>query len=337
MRLVSVVIPTHNSATFIAEAVQSVRAQTYRNYEIIVVDDGSRDNTREVLEPFGDHITYLYQDNRGVAAARNAGIKLAEGELICLLDADDNWASNKLELQTAFMAEQPGVGLLFSDAEETEGTKIQKRSILSTMKFGAEALSQRPFKKAFSRLIEENFIPTSTVMIRKACLSTAGLFDEELQNAEDRDMWLRLAACSEVACLPEVLARKQSHGANISSRTEVALRSRIKVWDKARRQWPALAPAMVYQRMLAGAYEELGYIHLTRGESRAARQCGIARLRNALQYVRGTGSRHTDRWALSLGLVPLSLLPWPLVRSLWRARNYAFRRSAPATGATPAR
>jgi glycosyltransferase involved in cell wall biosynthesis len=336
--LVSVIIPTHNSARFIAEAVKGILAQTYRQREVIVVDDGSTDDTRSVLRAFGDQVRYVYQHNQGPAAARNAGIRMARGELVSFLDADDAWLPNKLELQAAFMTAHPDVGLLFADAEESEGSTIQKASILATMKFGADVLSQRPLKQAFAKLLVENFVPTSTVMIRVSSLSKSGLFDEELQNAEDRDMWLRLAATCGVACLPQVLARKNSHGSNISSRTEVALRSRIKVWDKARRNWPALAPASVYHQLLAGAQQELGYILLTRGESRAARTCGMASLRNALKHAAATRSVSSDRWLLSIGLVPLSFVPWPLVRSLWRVRNYALGKDVqPWTGSAPAR
>ena len=167
--LVSVIIPTHNSARFIAQAVDGVLAQTYKHYEVIVVDDGSSDNTGDVLQQFAGHIRYHRQDNRGPAAARNAGIKIAQGEFVCFLDADDVWAPNKLELQTEFMAAHNDVGLLFADAEEWEDTKIQKRSIVATMIFGKDITSQIPLQEAFRKLVIENFIPTSTVMIRKAC------------------------------------------------------------------------------------------------------------------------------------------------------------------------
>jgi glycosyltransferase involved in cell wall biosynthesis len=324
--LVSVIIPTHDSARFIAQAVQGVLAQTYGDYELIVIDDGSRDDTREVLQPFAGHIRYHRQDNRGPAAARNAGIKIARGEFLCFLDADDIWHPNKLALQTEFMAAHNEIALLFADAEVWEETTIQPRSYVATMIFGADLVSQLPLQEAFRKLVIENFIPTSTVMVRKACLLKAGLFDEDLQNAEDRDMWLRVAANSEIACLPQWLARKRGHGANISARTEMTLRSRIKVWDKARRRFPTLAPAALYNRMLAGAYQELGFILLAQAEGRAARQCGVASLRNATRYVMATTSTFPYRWFLSMALVLLSFIPWPLVRSLWRAWNYVFRR-----------
>ena len=324
--LVTVVIPTHNGAAFLGDSVRGVLAQTYRRHEVIVVDDGSTDDTRGVLRTFGDTITYLYQAQQGPSAARNAGIRRARGEFICLLDADDSWSADKLALQTSYMEAHPEVGFLFADAEETEGSMILKSSILATMKFGADALSQRPLQAAFEKLLIENFVPTSTVMIRKSCLLRSGLFDETLGNAEDRDMWLRLAATTAVACVPRILASKRTHGANISTRTELALRSRIKVWNKARREWPELAPPALYQRMLAGAHQELGYIMLTRGERGAARRHGMTSLRHAMRCVIATRSSFPHPWGLGLMLVPLSLVPWRLVRSLWSARNYVLGR-----------
>src|SRR5207247_5047091 len=118
--------------------------------------------------------------------------------------------------------------------------------------FYAGIVSQIPLRDAFRKLVVENFIPTSSVMVRKECLLKAGLFDEALQNAEDRDMWLRVSADSGIACLPQVLAKKRSHGTNISTRTELTLTSRVTVWDKARRQHPTLVPGSLYNCLLAG-------------------------------------------------------------------------------------
>ena len=323
---VSVIVPTHNSAAFIAAALDSVLAQTFTDYEIIVVDDGSTDDTGEVLRRFDGRIISHRQQNQGASAARNAGIRSARGELVCLLDADDLWRPEKLSRQVAVMAAEPSVGLLFADAKEAEGATVQKASILKTMKFGPDALSQIPLPDAFRKLLIENFIPTSTVMIRAACFATSGLFDEDLPNAEDRDMWLRMAAHFEIGCVPDVLATKRSHGANISTRTQLALESRVKVWTQSRRRFPSLAPASVYDALLADAYQQLGYILLTNADARGARRCGMASLRCALRHVIATRSPFDYRWFLSLALVPLTFVSLPVVRHLWQTRNRLLRR-----------
>jgi glycosyltransferase involved in cell wall biosynthesis len=113
--LVSVVIPTYNYARFVSEAVDSVLAQTYPSLEVVVVDDGSTDDTREVLARYGDRIRYIYQPNAGLPAARNTGIKAARGEFIGLLDSDDVFHPRKFELQMRYMLAHPEVGMLATD------------------------------------------------------------------------------------------------------------------------------------------------------------------------------------------------------------------------------
>jgi glycosyltransferase involved in cell wall biosynthesis len=319
--LVSVIIPTHDSARFIAEAVRGALAQTDGRHEVIVIDDGSSDQTGDILRGFAGRIRHLRQDNRGPAAARNAGIKMARGKYICFLDADDLWMPDKVELQVRFMEARSDVGLLFADAEEWEDDTILKPSILATTTCHSAIVSQVPIPDAFGKLVIENFIPTSSVMIRKDCFLTTGLFDEDLRVVEDRDMWLRVAAHFGIACLPWVLARKRSHGTNISTRTELTARSRIIVWEKARHRFPTLVTAAVYHKLLATTYQELGYLVLAKADGSGARRSGIASLGNAIRYVVGTRTRIRYRWLLSIGLIPLSFVSWPLVRSLFEAKH----------------
>lgn len=326
MPVVSVIIPAYNSAAFIAEAIAGVRGQTFTGHEIIVVDDGSTDDTREVIRRFPE-VRSVRQSNQGVAAARNAGIALAKGEFICFLDADDLWRPEKLTRQLDFMAAHPDVGLLFTDAEEHGSDGVEKASILATMTCGA---TQVPIDDAFRKLLIENFIPTSTVMVRRSCLMASGLFDVSLPNVEDRDMWLRLAAVVPVACLPEVTACKRSHGGNISMRTELTLRSRIRVWQKARQRFPALAPATVYEGLLATTYQQLGYVVLARGERREARRCAAASVACAARCVLSRASLSTYRCRVSFALMALSFLRGPWVQFLWQARNVLRRKATPA-------
>jgi len=324
---VSVIIPAYNSAAFIAEAVESVRAQTFGDHEVIVVDDGSSDGTEEVVRRLGAGVRYHRQPNQGPAAARNAGIGLSRGDLVCFLDADDLWMPEKLARQTAFMAAHPEIGLLFTDAIESHGEIVQKPSIVSTMKFGADATSQVPIEDAFRKLLIENFVPTSSVMLRRSCVATTGLFDVGLQNVEDREMWLRMAASYPIACLPQVLARKRSHGANISARIDVALRSRIRVWQRCRERFPALTPAALCNQLLATTYQELGYLHLEKGEGRDARRCAMASLTYALRAVAVPRSVPAYRWLPSLALLPLSFVRWRFVQVLWQLRNALLGRN----------
>ena len=187
-------------------------------------------------------------------------------------------------------------------------------------------MRQVPIADAFQKLIIENFVPTSTVMIRRGGFSLAGLFDEELPNAEDRDMWLRLAAHGPIGCVPRVLATKRSHGSNISARIQLALESRIKVWKRNRERFPSLAPSTVYDGLLVEAYQQLGYIGLASGNIKIARKYAVAGMGCAIKYAAATRSRGEFRWFLSLALIPLSLMPASAVKSLWRLRNRALKR-----------
>lgn len=130
--VVSVIIPTYNRAGFISDAVQSVLDQTYKNIEIIVVDDGSTDGTKDVLAPFMDNIRYYYTENSGAAHARNIGLKAAVGKYIAFLDSDDAYLPYKLELQVSFMESHPEAGMVFTEVSSTDGKSILEEYHLRT-------------------------------------------------------------------------------------------------------------------------------------------------------------------------------------------------------------
>jgi len=202
---VSVVIPTYNSAQFIVETLESVFAQTYKDYEVIVVDDGSTDNTREVLKPYMSKIRYIYKENGGVASARNVGIKNARGEYIAFLDSDDLWLPEKLEKQMEYFKSNPDVVLVFSDCilfgdKELIRKKNTKR--IYSYKYKGDM---------FLHLLQENFIPTLTVIAKKECFDEVGYFDtdESLISSEDYDMWLRIARSFKIGYIEEPLAKRR--------------------------------------------------------------------------------------------------------------------------------
>lgn len=185
---VSVVIPCYNSAPYVTQAIRSVLAQTYDDYEIILVDDGSTDDLIAALNPVINKIRYVKQNNAGTAAARNRGFHEATGSLIAFLDADDLWLPNKLELQVAELDVHTEVDVLHT-------------SWISYLPDG----SLRPFIKApldpmgeAQRIILSNCVMTSSVLIRRSSLEGVGGFRESILGPEDLDLWLRLTAAGSV-------------------------------------------------------------------------------------------------------------------------------------------
>ena len=223
--LISVVIPAYNVSTYIGEALDSVFVQDFKDYEVIVVNDGSTDTPEleKVLEPFRNRIRYIYQDNRGISAARNAALRAARGELIALLDADDIWHKGKLTSQLAFMKEGNfdmvyGDAVLIGDVPWPAGTTFMDRSPSN----GPVTL------KALLDLSVT--VVVSTVIMRRDLVDQVGSFDEEDRNiTEDFDLWLRLAhKGARIGYQREVLAdyryRSDSISANRIKLHEAALR-----------------------------------------------------------------------------------------------------------------
>lgn len=227
-RLVSVIIPSYNRGYIIAETIESVLAQTYGKIEIIVVDDGSTDDTRSVVESYGDKVHYIYQTNAGCPAARNVGLAAARGEFIALLDSDDRWYPWKLELQIAFLDRHPQVGMVWTDmtAVTDDGTRIADRYLrtfysayrhvrIEDMMTRAGAVGELgvviPAEAAahpawigdvFSQLIRGTLIHTPTTVMRRERVRGTGGYDESLKPAgEDFDFHLRTAVQGPVGLL----------------------------------------------------------------------------------------------------------------------------------------
>ncbi len=209
MPKVSVVIPAYNGAKFLAEAIESVLAQTYRDFEIIIVDDGSTDNTRQVVDIFKDScIKYIYQKNQGVSAARNRGIGLAGGEYIALLDADDIRLERSLEKQVAVLDENPGVGLVYGQLSMMdEGGKVYRTKGSSFMNRSGIVDKKEQIKEL---LFSCNIMP-SAVLMRRSCFNEAGGFHGGLSIAEDRHLFLRLAKRYQVAYIAEPIVKYRLH------------------------------------------------------------------------------------------------------------------------------
>lgn len=189
---VSVIIPTYNRAPYVTMAIESVLAQSYQDYEIVVVDDGSTDGTRDVLVPYKDRIRYLYRDNKGVSAARNTGIQVAKGEWIAFLDSDDEWLPDKLEIQMQQAQNYPHVclhaaNMLLINPQQDEVNYYHKIGFDKIV--GEFLLVERPL----IYLLQYTFAFPSAVLAKKLALLNARLFDEEISLHEDTDLFYRVS------------------------------------------------------------------------------------------------------------------------------------------------
>jgi len=210
---VSVIIPTYNREEYVQVAIESVLQQTYRDLEIIVCDDGSTDNTVEVLKSIQARsdlpiIIDVLPYNLGVSAARNRAIFLSHGELIAFLDSDDSWKPDKLEKQVAFLDEHPdfiGVGCKLE--------RIKKDDKLSKPSDTIKPLD--PSKELF-QLLYRCYITTSCFLVKKDALILAGLFDLRLRKSEDRDLWWRLPRLGRLGYINEPLVNYLAHKSNLS-------------------------------------------------------------------------------------------------------------------------
>jgi glycosyltransferase involved in cell wall biosynthesis len=214
---VSVIIPTYNRVDLLPETLDSVLAQTYKDYEIIVVDHGSTDGTSQALTPrYGDRVRWVELPYCELPACpRNAGIQTSRGSLIAFLDSDDLWLPHKLERQVEAAAKNPNAALFFSQAETFDG-QVTKGPVVPVRPV--------PPKRAFEHLLFTNCVPMLTTMVRREVFDTVGVFNSqpEFRAVEDYDLWLRIAHRYPVHFTPEVMARCRLHRGGLSRRDTMA-------------------------------------------------------------------------------------------------------------------
>ena len=262
--LVSVIIPSYNYGRFVREAVDSALAQSYRPLEVIVVDDGSKDNTREVMQAYAGNpdVKYIQQANKGLPSARNTGIRAATGKYIALLDADDVWAPEKLSQQVAFYEQHPDAAVVATDTEKFEGAApraanwSQPPPPNSTVRGGHHFESGVSYTEyTIPTLLEYLSFRPSSVMMRKDLCLAAGMFDEEMKYVEDLDMWIRIGTLGQVVRLNTVLTGARGHPAVQSQHAGPNLEYHRRVLDKlfatipeflAHPHWRRAAEARMY-------------------------------------------------------------------------------------------
>jgi len=225
-KLVSVIIPTYNSAKFIGMAVDSVLNQTYKKNEIIVVDDGSTDETALVLKKYIDSrvVRYFKKSNAGPASARNFGIQKSIGELVAFLDADDFWSPIKLEKQVELFS--TNVGLVYANVSFFNENLVDDGGD-DDYYYYSSILGNKFYRgSVYDKLLQNNFIPTSSVIILREAIISIGLFDERkiMISVEDYDMWLRISKKFSIDYYQEPLSSYRIHDNQISKKGRDTLR-----------------------------------------------------------------------------------------------------------------
>jgi glycosyltransferase involved in cell wall biosynthesis len=290
---VSVIIPTYNLASHLTEAVASVRDQHCPNLEIIVVDDGSTDDTAKVLDALaatGD-LRWFHQDNAGAAAARNRGIQEAQGEWIAFLDADDLWLSGKLAAQFEKLRQHPEAMFSYTDVRLRSESNVER-----DLECGTDGQS------LFLRLLGGNLFATPTVIIRRDCFEEIGLFDTELRTGEDWDMWMRLATHFAHVRVAKPLALIRESRSKFPVRTielcTLRVLERLFACPRVSRDWPEVASKRPF--IYAWHYSVLAKSYLEQGQSADFGRCAYRALRShpaAFRYLlKGRRKDFEDRF-----------------------------------------
>jgi glycosyltransferase involved in cell wall biosynthesis len=308
--LVSVIIPAYEVAPYISQALDSVLAQEFKDYEIIVINDGSPDTVEleRVLEPYREHLVYLKQDNRGAAAARNAGLYVARGEFAAFLDADDFWEPEFLRSQMEFIKSHSSCDLVYADALIFGETPHAGSTFMQTAPSKGEV--------TFESLITARCnVITSGVVARRQMILDVGLFDEHLRRAHDFDLWLRMVRHgARAAYQKKVLLNYRVRPDSLSGDAIQRVQRELEAYAKIERHLELtpgehLLMAREVRRLESELKIERGKLYLTREEfAMAARE-----FRESYQLRRN--------WKLPLVMLMLRLAPHRLLRIYQRQRS----------------
>jgi glycosyltransferase involved in cell wall biosynthesis len=304
MPRVTAIIPAHNGEAFIRTAIASVLAQTYRDCEVVVADDGSRDGTAAIVESFGPAVRLIRVAHGNTQATRNAAVDASDSAFIGLLDQDDAWWPEKIEHQLGLLASDPRLGLCSTAARGVDAAGCE---ILGAR---APAIPENQ-ADALGRLLAVNLVAASTVILPRAVIHRVGAFDAAFHLAGDWDLWLRVAEEYPIASVPKVLTDYRWHGENLSRNPVPMLGESIAVqeaalarvarhprWAKAPGLAPYLGPA---RHRLASRYSELGVRYAKMGSSAQA-------LSSHREALRLDPLVPLHWWRLLLTLVRV---PWP--------------------------
>ena len=241
MSLVSVILPTYNRAKLLTRSISSVINQTYPHWELIVWDDGSTDNTGEIVKSFNDErIHYFYDSNHGVSYARNRAIEKSQGAYIAFLDSDDQWVEEKLATQVEIMLTNPRIDFLFSDFLNVNIQKNKQKLAFIENARAMQLLNQEKISDHLylirSGILEaiatDNFIATDSVILKRAIINRSVIFNEDLRNSNDFELWWRFGLEGvHFAYINQVLLTRYKPAGSLSGHSKTAHENRIRALD----------------------------------------------------------------------------------------------------------
>jgi len=210
--LISIIVPTYNRGSFISECIESVLNQSYTDWEMIIIDDGSTDSTKEIINTYlsEPRIQYHYQENKGQSSARKKAIYLAKGKYLAFLDSDNIWLNQRLEFGLKAIQRNENIDLTYGDIIEIDENSTEV-PMVNMKRFSGKVSSQ---------LVKDNFITMNTVLVKKSVVIKVKAFREEIKRADDYDMWLRLSAEHNFLYIPKVMVKYRVMDDQISSNKE---------------------------------------------------------------------------------------------------------------------
>jgi glycosyltransferase involved in cell wall biosynthesis len=252
---VSVIITCYNYGRYLTEAIDSVLKQTYRNYEVIIINDGSTDNSDDIINSYviqSNKIRYYKQNNQGQARAKNKGIQMSLGKYVAFLDADDIWKNDIIEKRLLLFKDE-NVGVVFTKADYIDRTSKRVKLKLS----GKYLVPSRG--NVTKKLIFDNFVPFSSAMVRNECFFTIGMFDEKLEMAIDWDLWLRISTKYQFDFVGEhLLLYRVGHEGQLSRNIEKRLVCIDKILQKFATEYPQILPWKIYYKKNSYSYYNRG-------------------------------------------------------------------------------
>jgi glycosyltransferase involved in cell wall biosynthesis len=307
--MVSVIIPAFRAAGYISDTLSSVFTQTFTDFEVVLVNDGSPDTLRliEALAPWRDRLIYIEQENAGAGAARNAGLTVARGELVAFLDADDRWLPGFLESQVRFLEQHPACEMVYADARMTGDTPLAGKSFMATTPSEGPVTFQ-------SLLTQRCTVLTSSVVVRRAAIEAVGRFDASLRRGQDFDLWLRLAHRGvQIAYQREALIERIVRADGLSADPVTELERAIRVLKGIGTKLTLdTAEGEILQRQITSLASVL---ELERGK----RCLRAGRFDAARQHFQGSLAL-VPQWKLRLVLTVMGIAPRTFQRAYMRLR-----------------